>query len=88
MEKRKWTQRMTMHLNGGNKFSQLNYAVYCDGIDTGIVRVTRTNGSPHYFKTADELHCGDEAFDMLACTDGRDAIAWLEAHFPAGQPSK
>jgi len=73
---------MTMHLNGGSKFSQLNYALQCDGEATGIARITRTSGSSTgYLKTVDELHAGDEVFDVLA-TKGVGAIEWLEARHP------
>jgi len=77
----KWTQQMALHLNGGSKFSQLNYNVFCDGQNTGIVRVTRTNGSPDYLKTIDKLVLGDEEFDILA-THGVGVTEWLEAHKP------
>lgn len=85
--KRKWTQTMTMHLNGGSKFSSLVYKILCDGKETNIQRATATNGSPRYLKTADEFLCGDDVYDMLA-RKGEGLEEWLEAHHPAevGKP--
>jgi hypothetical protein len=34
----KFTQRMTMHLNGGRKFSELHYAILADGKPTNLKR--------------------------------------------------
>src|ERR1051325_6120682 len=82
-----WTQSMTMHLNGGKEWSQLNFAIFCDGKPTNIVRVTRTSGSKTgYLKTVDEFQCGEDTFDVLA-TRGAGMIAWLEAHRPIESPS-
>ena len=78
----KFTQTMTMHLNGGRKFSQLHYKVLCDGKETDITRHTATSGSPKYLKTSDVFKCGDDEFDMLA-TKGKGLMAWLEAHVAA-----
>lgn len=77
----KYTQQMVMHLSGGSKFSQLNYRIMADGVDTGIVRVTRTDGSPRYMKTADEFHAGDDVFDVLK-TRGVGMMDWIIAHTP------
>lgn len=77
-EKPKLTQTMTMHLNGGSKFSRLVFAILADGVDTGITRVTETSGSPKYLKTADELHKGEDVFDILG-TKGVGAEAWILA---------
>lgn len=71
-------QTMTMHLNGGRKFSRLVYKIMADGVDTGITRITETSGSPKYLKTADELHKGDEVFDILA-TKGIGMVEWILA---------
>jgi hypothetical protein len=85
MNHNRWTQRMTMHLNGGSEWSGLTFAVFCDDEPTDIVRVTRTNGSPEYLKTVDQLQCGDEVFDILA-TKGEGVLIWLEAHRPEKAP--
>jgi hypothetical protein len=74
----KWTQNMAMHLNGGSKFSVLTYDLFADGKPTGITRHTRTSGSPKYLKTADELHCGQQTFDILG-THGKGMMDWLNA---------
>lgn len=74
-----WTQKMTMHLNGGREFSTLAYDVFVDGQPTNIVHVIQTNGSPKYLKTSDVLRCGQEEFDILA-THGVGMKEWLEAH--------
>ncbi len=74
-----WTQKLALHLNGGSKFSQLNFELFRDGKPTGIVRITRTSGSRSgYLKTVDEIQNGDATFDILA-TRGAGMIAWLEA---------
>lgn len=79
MGKGKFTQNMTMHLNGGNEFSELHYKVLLDGKDTGITRHTRTNGSPKYKIIADEFHAGEDTFDVME-THGKGMKEWLEAH--------
>ena len=76
----KFTQRMTMHLNGGNDFSALTYEVMKDGHPAGIARQTRTNGSPEYLKTVDVFVAADGSeFDVLA-TKGEGLMGWLESH--------
>lgn len=75
----KFTQSMTMHLNGGSKFSQLHYKILADGKETGITRHTATNGSPQYLTTADELHFGSETFDVME-TRGVGMMEWIETH--------
>lgn len=67
-----------MHLNGGNKFSRLVYAIAADGMDTGITRITETSGSPKYIKTTDQFVDGDKSFDVLA-TKGVGLIDWILA---------
>ena len=79
VDKPKLTQTMTMHLNGGRKFSRLVYKILADGKDTGITRMTATNGSPKYLKTADELHKGEEVFDIMAAK-GVGMEAWILSH--------
>jgi hypothetical protein len=78
-DKPELTQSMTMHLNGGSKFSELHFKILADGKETGITRHTRTNGSPQYLKTIDALVCGGEEFDILA-TRGVGMIDWILAH--------
>ena len=75
----KFTQSMTMHLNGGNKFSELHYDVERDGAPTKIKRYTRTSGRPRYVKTDDFFACGDARFDILE-TKGVGMAAWLAEH--------
>jgi hypothetical protein len=88
-----WTQQMVMHLNGGSKFSQLNYDLFRDGENTGIVRITRTNGSPKYLNTIDKFidsADGDSEFDVLA-TRGVGMKEWLEGQIAkrlAAQPEQ
>lgn len=80
-----FTQRMTMHLNGGTKFSELRYEILADGKPTSLRRVVRTSGSPKYLKTQDVIWDSDKAddpsaaFDVLA-TKGVGMVAWLENH--------
>jgi len=79
--KPEWTQEMSMHLNSGNKFSQLNYRLYRDGKFSGIIRITRTGGSPKYLKTVDELQAANgEVYDALNGREG-SMLDWCEAHF-------
>ncbi len=73
------TQRMTTHLNGGSKFSELHYAILADGEETGIRRYRITDGSPKYLITSDVLTDGAETFDVLA-TKGVGLIDWILAH--------
>jgi hypothetical protein len=60
------TQRMTLHLNGGNKFSQLHYEVLANGEPTGVTIHKYTDGSPNYKYTGFFVRCGDEELDVLA----------------------
>lgn len=83
----KLTQTMKMHLNGGSKFSRLVHAILADGKDTEITRITDTNGSPKYIKTADELHFKDEVFDILE-TKGLGMEAWILARIPKETETK
>ena len=77
-----FTQKLTMHLNGGSEFSVLVHDVLKDGKPTGITRQKRTNGSPQYLITLDVFSASDGSeFDVLA-TKGVGLIAWLEAHTP------
>lgn len=83
----KFTQTLTMHMNGGSKFSQLNYDIFADGKPTGIKRYKRTDGSPRYLITDDVFKCGDDKFDNLAAR-GTGLMEWLESHIaPPGEPA-
>jgi hypothetical protein len=79
MNEPKLTQQMTMHLNGGSKFSELHHRIYADGVETNITRHKRTDGSPRYLITQDVFRCGDEEFDVMA-TKGVGMKEWLLAH--------
>lgn len=70
------TQSMTLHLNGGPKYSELHYEILADGKPTGITRHKSTNGRPKYLITADQFRFGDETFDVLA-TKGVGMSDWL-----------
>lgn len=80
-EEPKLTKRMTMHLNGGNKFSELHYEVLADGKLTGITQHRRTNGSPKYLITDDIWRCGDDEFDARA-VNNVGLLDWIKAHLP------
>lgn len=77
----KFTQRMTMHLNGGSEFSELQFDVFADGEPTGIRHFRETNGSPKYLITRDIFVCGEDTFDVMA-TKGVGLQEWLLAHAP------
>lgn len=81
---KKWTQGMTLHLNGGSEFSELHYSIKYDGQEIGIRR-TRTNGRPRYLKTIDVIQIGNDEFDVLA-TKGVGMAEWLDAHKPVAPP--
>ena len=76
------TQKLTLHLNGGSKFSELHYKIFADGEDTGMTRHVRTDGRPRYNTTADEIHCGDETLDLKSEGPGFDPIPWVLARIP------
>jgi hypothetical protein len=86
-----------MHLNGGKKFSELQYNIFADGKPTNLKRVTRTDGSPNYVKTVDVIwdvtkpDDPEAAFSVLE-TKGAGMQAWLESHVliaapPAASPA-
>jgi hypothetical protein len=75
----KWSEQMTMHLNGGSTYSELHYQVFHHGKKTKITHHVRTNGSPKYLITADEFHAGEATFDRMA-TKGKGLTAWLRAN--------
>jgi hypothetical protein len=82
-----FTQRLSMHLNGGHKWSSLSYDVFRDGKPTGIRRFRKTNGSPRYLITQDVLTHGNEEFDLMA-TKGADVAEWLEKHSQDESPEQ
>jgi len=82
--KPKLTQKMTMHLNGGNKFSELHFRVYADGKETQITRHKKTNGSPKYLITHDVFRCGDDEFDVME-TKGAGMEIWLLSHVESAE---
>jgi hypothetical protein len=75
------TQRLTLHLNGGDKFSELHYEVLADKEPTGITIHKRTDGSPNYRYTAFEVHCGDETLDVLTAPKGA-MMPWIRERLP------
>lgn len=79
----KFTQRMTLHLNGGSKYSELHYVICADGEETKITRHVRTDGSPNYKTVADEMHFGSDTFDWLK---DDNAEAWLTARIGKEPP--
>lgn len=77
----KFREHMTMHMNGGSKFSELHYRVSGDGQELPITHHRRTDGSPKYLITADVFSCkkcGSD-FDCLA-TRRVGLMAWLLEH--------
>lgn len=82
----KITGEMTLHLNGGSKFSSLHYKVLVDGKETGINRLTRTNGRPNYKKISDELYFNDETFDLLKAK-GQGIKEWILERFNPSRES-
>lgn len=77
-----FTQKMSMHLNGGSKFSELRYNIYADDKLTNLKRTTRTSGSPKYVKTVDVIFNKDNVelcFDILAA-GGVGLNDWIIAH--------
>lgn len=83
----KFTQRVQMHLNGGSKFSVLEYNVLADDKPTEIKRVKRTDGRPKYLITDDCFCCGDDEFDNLTARPG-ELKEWLLAHTTAPSESE
>lgn len=81
-DKPKLTKKMTMHLNGGNKYSSLTYQVYADDKPTEIYQYRQTNGRPHYKITQDLWKCGDDEFDALA-NGNKGLLDWLHTHAPS-----
>jgi hypothetical protein len=81
----KLTQQMTLHVNGGENFSELHYKVLADGKETGITIHKRTNGRPEYKYTAYEIHYGEETFDALAA-HGKGMTKWIEERAKRGPP--
>jgi hypothetical protein len=76
------TTRLTLHLNGGSKFSERHEDILADGEPTGMTMHTRTDGSPEYRITVKEIHDGDATLDMLD-PDSDDAETWVWARLAA-----
>lgn len=78
----KFTQQLSMHLNGGREFSELHYNIFADDKPTTLKRLTRTNGSPGYIKTQDVIWDtarpdeADAMFDVLA-SKGVGLSEWI-----------
>lgn len=75
----KFTQQLTMHLNGGSDYSVLQFAVLADGKPTQIQHVQRTDGRPRYTIVVDVFSCGGDEFDVLA-TRRIGLMQWLIDH--------
>lgn len=89
--KPKFTQRMTLHLNGGSDFSRLNYDVMRNDKQTVIKRYMVTDGSPDYKKTQDIFVAShgkdDHIWDVLVQkADGLED--WLEKHYKPKKAKK
>lgn len=77
----KFTETMTMHLNGGSLFSELHFRVLGDGRELPITHHRRTDGRPKYLVTDDVFRCtkcGAE-FDVRA-TRRVGLMDWLIEH--------
>jgi hypothetical protein len=81
----KFTQKMMVHLNGGSKFSILEFQIFCDGKPTGITRSRTTNGSPRYEITSDVFRCGRGEFDLMKQSHA-DLQKWLETNAVSDNP--
>lgn len=68
--------KFTSHLNGGDRFSEFHYVILVDNKMTTITQHTRTDGSPEYNITADELHFEKETFNLLK-GEIDDAKKWI-----------
>ena len=76
------TKHMTLHMNGGSKFSELHYEIRADGKPTGITLHERTNGSPQYKYTAREMHFGPDTLDLME-KGHPDVTEWILARLVA-----
>ena len=85
MDKKKLRKRMTAHLNGGPKFSELHYRVTYDGKDTPLSHHRRTDGRPSYKITQDEWHNDEDQSDWLDAMgkSGDEVMAWLRVRIDA-----
>lgn len=72
----KMTRRMTMHLNGGSDFSELQYEWFADGNPTGIRQYVRTDGRPQYKVMVNVCTHGDEEYDLLK-GDSHGLAEWV-----------
>ena len=87
MNKPSFAQVMTMHVNGGSKYSELHYRIYSDGEPTAITRHKRTGGRPRYLIEMDVFRCGEAEFDNLAAR-GRGLMEWVTAQHAATKAAK
>lgn len=79
-----FTERMTMHLNGGSEFSELHFRVLVDGHETPIRHHRRTDGSPKYRITDDVFACACGA-ELDRRADPRASLRdWLREHARCG----
>jgi len=77
----KFTENLTMHLNGGSKFSELHYRVMGDGRELAITHHRRTGGRPKYLITDDVFHCKACGADFDALASKRVGLLdWLAEH--------
>jgi len=77
----KFTESLTMHLNGGPEFSTLHYRVHGDGEELPITHHRRTDGSPKYLITDDMFHCEACGADFDRLAAGRVGLRdWLVEH--------
>lgn len=77
----RFTEQMTMHLNGGSNFSELHYRIYGDGRPLDILHHRCTGGSPKYLIMDDVFVCRvcKSEFDCIAM--GRNGLmGWLLEH--------
>lgn len=89
----KFTQKLSMHLNGGKTFSELQHNIFADGKATNLKRCVRTNGRPKYLKTMDVIWDATRpndptaSFDVLA-TQGVGMQEWLETNVKVTEEAK
>jgi hypothetical protein len=76
----RFTESLSMHLNGGKAFCEYRYRVLRDGVETGISHVVRYAGRPRVLDV-DAFACGDVVFDRLAAGHPPGSLRdWLIAH--------
>ncbi len=70
-------QHLTLHLNGGEEFSEMHYVLWVGGKVTKITKHVQTNGSPEYKIMISELHFGDDTLDLLISSQNQ-LTKWIE----------